>query len=168
MKSMRICITLSLFLTFLNSISATPDDTSATLFTTLYNTATPLLVNLGYARYQGYYDSAFGLNVFKGYAMTFNSICFEQCSIIDSNFPASDMPLLQSADSVGNHPRHRGKITPLSMLRPSLRSVHSPALRRPQPSMASTLDLVMRTAYSSMSTHPHMRDISQSLSGFVR
>ena len=165
MKSVHLWIALCLLFT---PISASPDVTSATLVAPLYNTATSLIVDLGYGSYQGYYDSKFGLNVFKGYAMTVNSKCSERCSIIDPHFPASDTPLLRSADCVGKHPRPRGRTTRLSKPRPSLRSAHSLALPRPRPSMVSTLDQVMKTAYSSMSTHPRMRDISQSWSGSVR
>ena len=65
---MHSSIRLALLLTTILSTSATPA-TPATIITPLYkDSATALIVNLGYARYQGYYDSEFGLNVFKGCA----------------------------------------------------------------------------------------------------
>ena len=161
MKSVRIWVRLCLLFTPFTPIYASPDDISATLVTPLFNTTLPLVVDLGYATYQGYYDSVFGLNVFKGYAMTVKNTCSEYCSIIDTGFAASGTPLLQSADCVGKHLRLRGKTTPLSKRRPSLRSVHNPALRRHQRSMGSTLDQVTKTAYSSMSTHQRIQGISQ-------
>lgn len=65
---MHSSIKLALLLTTILCTYATPA-TPATLLTPLYkDSATTLVVNLGYARYQGYYDSDFGLNVFKGCA----------------------------------------------------------------------------------------------------
>ena len=72
MKLMRLCTTPCLLLTTFFATSATP----ATLITSGYNSsnqsvaATAPTVHLGYACYQGYYDSEFGLNVFKGCATT--------------------------------------------------------------------------------------------------
>ena len=61
--------TLSLLITTILPASATPA-TPINLITPLYNATTPPIVNLDYASYQGYYDSKFGLNVFKGYTAT--------------------------------------------------------------------------------------------------
>ena len=168
MKFVRIWIRLCLLFTTLTPISASSDDTSATLVTSLFNTTTPLVVDLGYATYQGHYDPVFDLNVFKGYAMTVKGMCPDYRSIIDVGFVASDTRLLQSVDCVGKDLRLRGRTRQLSKRRPSLRSVRNLALRRPRRSMVSTLDRVTKTACSSMSTHQRIQKISRLLSGSVR
>ena len=58
----------------------------------LSRSAAPI-VDLGYALYQGYYDSEFHLNVFKGCAVTANTLRQEKS--INTHLPASDTLLLQ-------------------------------------------------------------------------
>ena len=92
--------------------------TSATLATQyiapIYNGTAPI-VDLGYASYQGYYDSEFGLNVFKGCAATANDLaCKTPRKSIDTDLTASDTPLLQLASCVGKHLKVRLKTAPLS------------------------------------------------------
>ena len=65
-------IRLCLFFTVIVPTLATPA-TPLTLVLPLHNASSPPIVNLGYATYQGYYDSKFGLNVFKGCAATARS-----------------------------------------------------------------------------------------------
>ena len=76
MKLIPLRIRLCLLLTSIFSTCATPT-TPATLLIPLYNATTALIVNLGYASYQGYYDSDFGLNVFKGCVAT------ARCLVLD-------------------------------------------------------------------------------------
>ena len=131
--------------------------------------AAPIL-NLGYARYQGYYDSEFDLNLFKGCAATANtsSLTLPETAI-DTNFPASVTLLLPLASCAGKHLRswHRRKTAPSSKLQPQHHYVHNPALRNSLQYTASIRDQVMKTACFSMSTHPRMRRNCQSFSGFV-
>ena len=55
---------------------ATPA-TPVTLVLPLHNASSPPIVNLGYATYQGYYDSKFGLNIFKGCAAIARRLPFD-------------------------------------------------------------------------------------------
>lgn len=82
MKHTPVWLRICLLLTSLVATSATPTaPANPANPATRYNG--PLLINdwqfasaaaphvdLNYGRYQGYYDSQFGLNVFKGYAAT--------------------------------------------------------------------------------------------------
>ena len=60
-------IRLCLLFTAIVPTFATPA-TPVTLVLPLHNASSPPVVNLDYATYQGYYESKFGLNIFKGCA----------------------------------------------------------------------------------------------------
>ena len=60
-------IRLCLLFTAIVPTFATPA-TPISLVLPLSNASNPPIVNLGYATYQGYYDSKYGLNIFKGCA----------------------------------------------------------------------------------------------------
>lgn len=133
----------------------------------LFNSTAPI-VNLGYASYQGYHDSAFRLNVFKRCAATANDLAYQTPrKPLDTELAAFDTPLLQLASYVGKRLRPQQITTP--SFKPCLnhRSVHNPAPRKPLQYMASTLDQVMKTACSLMFTHPQMPGGCQSWYGFV-
>ena len=59
--------TLCLLFTAIIPTFATPA-TPLALVLPLHNASSPPIVNLGYATYQGYYESKFGLNIYKGCA----------------------------------------------------------------------------------------------------
>ena len=66
MRLACISTKLTLLLTTVLPTTATPP----TLITPSSNSTAVPLVDLGYARYQGTYNSEYGLNIFKGYVAT--------------------------------------------------------------------------------------------------
>ena len=158
---------LCLLLTTILPASATPA-TPATLITPSYNATTAPIANLGYASYQGYYDSQFGLNIFKGCAATAKTSPPDLVKrSIDNGITVFDTPLRQLASCVGKHLNIQPKVTTSSKPWTNLRYVHSPALRKPLRYTASTLDQVMKTACSLTSMRLRVPGISRSLFGFV-
>ena len=72
-------ITLCLLFTAILPTFATPATgaTPVTLVLPFHNASSPPTVNLGYATYQGYYNSEFGLNIFKGCAANARNSSFD-------------------------------------------------------------------------------------------
>lgn len=120
---LRVCVLLTSILATSTTTPATPPNPATRYIGRLFDTdlqfasAAAPIVDLAYGRYQGYYDSKFRLNVFKGYAATaetgFRNVMRKS---IDTDFVASGMLLLRLASCVGKHlrPRHRLKIDPSS------------------------------------------------------
>lgn len=106
---------LCLLLTTILHASATPA-VSVNLIGPDYNAASAPIVNLGYANYQGYYDSSFGLNVFKRCATTAIYLVTLRTleKSIDTDLAAFDTQLLQPARCVGKHLKPPPEATPSS------------------------------------------------------
>lgn len=86
--------------------------TSATQHIAPLSNSTAPIVNLGYASYQGYYDSEFGLNVFKRCAATANVLTCETLrKTLKTDLAAFDTPLLQLASCVGKRLRPQRRMT---------------------------------------------------------
>lgn len=106
---------IGLLLTTILHASATPAS-SVDLIGPVYNAASAPIVNLGYANYQGYYDSSYGLNVFKGCATTAMHLITLGAlgNSTDTDLAAFDTQLLQLASCVGKHLKPPPEATPSS------------------------------------------------------